>query len=261
MSSGVMDVTTEASDGIPNNDFKNRNTRAFPLFKAGHIQYVYYKKLVLMKCSCLPKRKNAYSIRVAFTICNSNKIFAVCGCPAGNRLTCTCKHIGAFCYFLEEICLLNSLCTSSLQMWHQPRKCQCTLCTLNNIKFIKAEYGEEKRVISTNYDPRPVAYRCTASTEMTSLQHQLKILGSPVALLHVLPQATATCSTDSAITKLPLTPRSLKTRVQAAIMNEPQPLSLMSLYKHGMDFLNMITLSKGDISIIEAATKGQSDSH
>ena len=262
-------IHREASDGMPNNDSKNLNTRAFPLFKAGHIQYVYYKKLdekMLMKCSCLPEMKKtlSYSIRVAFTICNSNIIFAVCSCPAGNGPTCTCKHIGAFCYFLEEFCRLNTVsyssCTSSLQMWHQPRKRQSTPCTLNNIKFIKAEYGKEKWVISTNYDPRPVAYRGTASTEITSLQHQLKSLGTPVALLHVLPQATATCSTDSAITKLPLTPRSLKTRVQAAVMNEPQPLSLMSLYKHGMDFLNMITLSKEDISNVEAATKGQSDS-
>ena len=33
-------IHREASDGMPNNDSKNLNTRAFPLFKAGHIQYV-----------------------------------------------------------------------------------------------------------------------------------------------------------------------------------------------------------------------------
>uniref|UniRef100_A0A1X7VVI1 SWIM-type domain-containing protein n=1 Tax=Amphimedon queenslandica TaxID=400682 RepID=A0A1X7VVI1_AMPQE len=263
-------IHREASDGMPNNDSKNVNTRTFPLFKAGHIQYVYYKKLddkMFVKCSCLPEMKKtlSYSIRVRFTIHNSNIIFAVCGCPAGNGPTSTSKHIGAFCYFLEEFCRLHTVsyssCTSSLQMWHQPRKRHSTPCTLNNIKFIKAEYGKEKQVISTNYDPRPVPYRGTTSAEITSLQHQLESLGAPVALLHVIPIATATCSTsNSAITRLPLTPQSLKTRVQVAVKNEPQPLSLMSLYKHGMDFLNIITLSKKDISNVEAATKSQSNS-
>lgn len=36
-------IQREASDGMPNDDSKNVNTRAFPLFKAGHNQYVYYK--------------------------------------------------------------------------------------------------------------------------------------------------------------------------------------------------------------------------
>lgn len=146
------------------------------------------------------KKTVSYSIRVAFTVCNSNIIFAIRGCPAGNGPTSTCKHIDALCYFLEEFCRLDTVsyssCTSSLQMWHQPRKRHSTPCTLNNIKFIKAEDGKEKRVISTNYDPRPVPYRGTTSAEITCLQNQLESLGAPVALLHVIPQATATCSTS-----------------------------------------------------------------
>ena len=37
-------IHRKASDGIPTNHFKDMNARAFPLFKAGHIQYVVYKK-------------------------------------------------------------------------------------------------------------------------------------------------------------------------------------------------------------------------
>ena len=36
-------LVRKAIDGMPNNDFKNINKKAFPLFKAGHIQSVMYK--------------------------------------------------------------------------------------------------------------------------------------------------------------------------------------------------------------------------
>ena len=69
-----------------------------------------------------------------------------------------------------------------------------TACTLNNIKFIKPEYGKEnKRVISTNNDPRPQHMRSTTSQEITQLQNELTGLGdtTAVALLHVLPSNEA----------------------------------------------------------------------
>ena len=46
-------ISRKALDGKPDNDFKNLNSKAFPLFKAGHIQSVIYNRYdekVLVKC-------------------------------------------------------------------------------------------------------------------------------------------------------------------------------------------------------------------
>ncbi len=184
---------------------------------------------------------------------------------AGTGPTCTCKHLGALCYFLEEFCRLRATtshqsCTSTLQTWHQPRKRTSCPSTIDTIKFVKAEYGKIKKISSTNYDPRPLAYRRTIDSEISNLQEKLTKLPKPVAFSHVLP---ALCSTiinirDSSITQLPLIPRSSQTRIQLAITKEPKPISLQSLHMHGRAFLSMITVSELNIGKIEVATRAKS---
>ena len=63
-------IHQKATDGNPPNDFKDVNTKAYPLFKAGHIQPVYFQvisDIVLFKCTCLAEMKKdvAYKLRVA----------------------------------------------------------------------------------------------------------------------------------------------------------------------------------------------------
>ena len=54
------------------------NSRAYSFFKAGRIQYVYYKvfdEQLLMKCTCYPEMKTImYNIRTAFKK-SSNVVF------------------------------------------------------------------------------------------------------------------------------------------------------------------------------------------
>ena len=53
-------INREAVDGKPANDFKNINTKVYPLFRAGHIQCVTYKEhgeMVLIKCKCYAEMK------------------------------------------------------------------------------------------------------------------------------------------------------------------------------------------------------------
>ena len=50
------------------------------------------------------KKDVAYKLRVAFNSVSSNLEYAVCGCPAGHRPKCTCKHLTCFYYFIEEFC-------------------------------------------------------------------------------------------------------------------------------------------------------------
>ena len=264
-------INRNAVDGNPNSDFKNMNTRAFPLFKAGHIQCVIYKRYndkMLVKCKCHAemKKNQLYLMRAVFNT-TSDIVFAVCGCVAGAGPTCSCKHFGALCYFLEEFCRLTiqtsyTSCTSSLQTWHQPRKRpSSSTSTLSAIKFVKDEHGKDKKIISSNnYDPRPLACRGTSTSEIVRLQQQLERLPNPVAFSHILSEHVIIAETSSTIHQLPLIPRSSQIRIQKAVMDEPQPISLNSLRKHGKAFLDMITISHESISKIEVATRKQSQS-
>ena len=133
--------------------------------------------LIRARCNAEMKKAKVYSIRV---VCNkdSDIIYAVCDCVAGVGPLCTCKHLGALCYYLEEFFRISAQtstesesCTSRLQTWHQPRKrLSASPTTLGNIKFIKAEHGREKKMISSNYDPRPLEYRVTTPSELSCLR-------------------------------------------------------------------------------------------
>ena len=115
-------IHRKASDGKATDNFKDMNSRAYPLFKAGHIQYVYHKvfdEQLLMKCTCYPEMKKTimYNIRTAFEK-SSDVVFAACGCPAGLGPTCSCKHYGAFCYFIEEFCRIDQQLHCTLHQRH-----------------------------------------------------------------------------------------------------------------------------------------------
>ena len=102
-------IHCKATNGNPTNYFKDINTKAYPLFKAGHVQYVHFKvigKMILMKCTCMPEMRKdiTYTLRVVFSSTTSDIKFAICGCPAGHGPQCTCKHLACFCYFIEEFC-------------------------------------------------------------------------------------------------------------------------------------------------------------
>ena len=258
-------IHRQASDGIPNSDFKDINSKAFPLFKAGHVQSVLHKEIdnnILLECKCFPemKKTTTYGVRVALDRSSNDIVFAKCGCPAGRGPTCCCKHLGAFCYFLEEFCRTHKIreqttSTSSIQQWHQPRKRTTKEpCSIENIKFIKAEYGKIKKVISTNYDPRPNLLCKTTEDEVQKFRSELELLQTPIAFLDVLPENTYLVKY---IDTLPPTPRSSQARVQAAIQKNEQPISLSELSANGKDFLQRITLSKADIKQIEMATRKQ----
>ena len=140
-----------------------------------------------------------------------------------------------------------------MQQWHQPsRKRKSNPCTLENIKFIKAEYGKEKKILSTNYDPRPLSLRTTTTTELQQFRQSLE---TPVGLLHVLPANTICEESDISLT---CTPRSSQLQVQAELSQEPQPISLAVLYKYGLDFLSKIKYSEKEMKDVEAATRKQS---
>ena len=152
-------------------------------------------------------------------------------------------------------------CTSTLQKWHQPsRKRKLNPCTSSNIKFVKEEYGKHKKQLSGgSYDPRPSSLISTTSRDVVSLQQQLQQLGTPVALLHVLPlSVTSQSNSAGAFTRLPPIPRSSLCKVHTSLQQQPKPLSVRAIYNHGLQFLDMICHAKEDTQVIEEATRTQS---
>lgn len=85
------------------------------------------------------------------------------------------------------------------------------------------------------------------------MQSDLQELECPFAMLHVLP-----IETTITMLSLPPSPLTAKLQMQASLNHEPQPLSLLTIYKFGWQFLQMISYSKVEIASVELATRNQS---
>ena len=117
-------ITPVTSDGKPANDFKNLNSHAYPLFKAGHIQPVlamHKDTSHYIKCVCLPEMKKDKLYKINVTLDRFADITqASCTCPAGTGPCGSCKHISALCYALEEVSRIREVrspdsCTSTIE--------------------------------------------------------------------------------------------------------------------------------------------------
>lgn len=68
----------------------------------------------------------------------------------------------------------------------------------------------------------------------------------------------ASCSSQITTLSLPPSPLSANLQMQASLNHEPQPLSLLTIYNFGWQFLQMTSYSKVEITSVELATKNQS---
>ena len=128
------------------------------------LMHILYSKLVTynlylwqcnrsyrFKCHCLPEMKKDILYNICLTMDSIGEILgASCGCPASAGPNGRCKHIAAFTFALEEYCNIRELrspqsCTSELQKWNQPRKRKLESRSVNDIPFIKHEYGKTKK--------------------------------------------------------------------------------------------------------------------
>ena len=173
------------------------------------------------------------TIRIALNNSSGDIVYAQYGCAAGSGPTGSCKHIAAKCYALEDFCHIRQLCdhvpcTSQLQTWNQPRKRTLDSADIEEIKFIKMEYGKMKcKPTVVPYDPRPVPLRCTTAEEILSLRQALESKGSDIALLHVLPGIVS-----SQGLQLPLIPRSSQERIRHLLVTQLiQPVSIRDIVK------------------------------
>jgi len=72
------------------------------------------------------RKDRVYSVKMALQSTRFDIIGAECGCPAGQRPTGSCKHIGALSYAIADFVRLRAYpdyqtCTEVLQQWNCPR--------------------------------------------------------------------------------------------------------------------------------------------
>ena len=251
-------------DGKPANDFKNINTRAYPLFKAGHIQSIYIRhqdNSYDIKCICLPEMKKDILYKMDLTMNSCGDVTsASCACPAGAGPFGSCKHIAALCYALEEFCRLKEVrppdsCTSHLQQWNRPRKRHLDARDVSGINFIKHEFGKVKRTLSSVlYDPRPSEYTVTSGQEVEMLSQKLAATGKNIALRHLLPvQIPAVPAPQD----LPPAPPLSRDKAVTSLSNQQQPLHCSSISEACTTFLTSLKYSPGEVAAVECATRQQ----
>ena len=257
-------ITRVTSDGKPANDFKNVNSHAYPLFKAGHIQSVFAMQKDTshyIKCVCLPEMKKDKLYNINIMLDRFGDITqANCSCPAGTGPCGSCKHISALCYALEEFCRIKKIkspesCTSQLQRWNQPRKRKLDACDVSDITFVKHEYGKPKQARSSMlYDPRPSEYTVTSESEIQSLGKKLTETDEHVSLLHLLPLPLP--AQDTTLT-LPSTPADVREVILNDISSQPQPISHYCIAEFAIKFLHSLEYTPDQVKQSEVATRGQ----
>ena len=169
-------IERKACDNKGNKDYKNLNSKAFGLFKHGHVQKIEVAldedaNLFHIKCECLPEMKKNLKYKICLSVAKSGKgageiTFASCNpCPAGKAPFASCKHIAAICYALEEFVRTGSsnrdyqTCTGRLQTWNQPRKRKLDSSSVYEIDFSKKVYGKDSKKPRELQDPRLPAFR------------------------------------------------------------------------------------------------------
>ena len=100
-------ISRVTCDGKSARDYKSLNSKAFPLFKDGHVQDITAcntGQLMLFRAKCLPemKKTEVYRVELSQDKMSGDITSALCGCTAGKGPKGSCKHIAALCYALEE---------------------------------------------------------------------------------------------------------------------------------------------------------------
>ena len=104
-------IKRKSGDDEGNKDYKNLNSKAFALFKHGHVQHIEVVigesgEMIYIRCECLPEMKKNLKYKLNVTMINSREqageiTYACCSpCPAGKGPFASCKHLAALCFKL-----------------------------------------------------------------------------------------------------------------------------------------------------------------
>ena len=214
-------VWRTAVDGLPNADSKSISESAMNLSQGGHIQQIMVNTTddsLEFKGVCRAEMKKKVQYNIAFIISRATSAIthAVCGCPAGKGPQATCKHIGAFCFTLEEFCRIGKLrdfvtCTDQLQVWHQPKPAKPHMIAVAELVSRRKEIKTPPAISpppvrqTSFWDPRPTHLRKTNAHAIEQLRCDLLQAGSNCGLLQVLPVSTEVALQDHSYTTLTVT--------------------------------------------------------
>ena len=155
-------IKRKSGDNEGNKDYKNLKSKAFGLFKHGHVQNIEVDigesgQVIYIRCGCLPEMKKNLKYKLNVTMINSGEqageiTNACCSpCPAGKGPFASCKHLAALCFALEEFVRLKQ---------NESRKRKLELRSVYEIDFSKKIYGRENAGDSKIFhDPRLPVYR------------------------------------------------------------------------------------------------------
>ena len=111
-------IKGKSGDNEGNKDYKNLNSKAFGLFRNGHVQNIEVATsesgdMIHIKGECLPEMKKNLKYKLNVTMINSGEqageiTYACCSpCSAGKGPFPSCKHLAALCFALEEFVRLK----------------------------------------------------------------------------------------------------------------------------------------------------------
>ena len=92
-------IERKAKDHDSNKDYKNVSSKAFGLFRHGHIQKIelaFDNEKVNFKCNCLPemKKDSVYKLKLSMGKngnCNGEIFYSSCPCPTGKGPLGSCS--------------------------------------------------------------------------------------------------------------------------------------------------------------------------
>ena len=167
------------------------------MFKCGHVQNIQVNSTsesLLIREDCVPEMRKDWVYKLIIHLgSNLNIISAQCGCPAGKGPTASCKHIGALCYALANLCASGKLpdfitCTEKLQEWNKPRGKKVQPIPVEDFIDRKHEILGNYRLASAqkDYDPRAHRYHTPGVARVELLRRDLMGINHDVVLLHLL---------------------------------------------------------------------------
>ena len=103
-------IKTKSGDNEDNKDYKNLNSKAFGLFRHGHVQNIEVATsengdIIHIRGECLPEMEKTLKYKLNVTMINSGEqsgeITYACysPCPAGKGPFASCKHVPS-CFVL-----------------------------------------------------------------------------------------------------------------------------------------------------------------
>ena len=262
-------INRKESDCMRAEDWKSFKAGGFKLFKEGHVQNIFINRddtKLEVECKCLPemKKDRVYNLSLRISVETSSVDFAECSCPAGRGPHGSCKHIAAtlfalenFYSFYEEARSEDEIsCTSKLQKWNQPRKRRLDSQPSNDIGFKVEQYDHKPCCISKDFfDPRPLNLQKTTDEELQAFTENLQCLKISCGFLDLM-----VASNDTSL-KLPMTPRSAQSRVNAQIIKEVElPPTLQAVVSYSGNFLKLLQPDEEQRKAVEKATRRQSSS-